>query len=155
MTTMTTEAETYSGAQLRTALATTEQRIYEAAGDPGVDDVFYPMRDSLVIDGAASYTSGEFSAMLNAAADGVTDFDYEDSDVIWTQDVANLTVNVAGYLLEHPGAELDEIIPASYAIDFSEDDLDFDDLPEDAEIPAKGSPAWNAALTEKVCGWVA
>jgi hypothetical protein len=149
-----TEPTTYTGAQLMTALDTTEQRIYQAAGDNGVDDVFYDIKAKLPIFPERSYTRDEFTAMLNAAADEVTDFDYEDSHVIWTQDVANLTVNCAGYLADHPGAELDDVIAASYADDFGEDDLDFDDLPEDAEIPAKGSPAWNAALTEKVCGWV-
>jgi hypothetical protein len=148
------DAKTYTGAQLSAALNTTEQRIREAAGHPGVADVFRPLRREICIDSAGTYTTADFCAMLNAAADSVLDFDYEDSFVIWTQDVANLAVNSAGYLLEHPAAQLDEIIPAQYADDFSQDGLDFEDLPEGAQTPAKGSPEWNAALTATVCGWV-
>lgn len=144
--------QTYTGAQLTAALDTTKRHVCQAAGDPGVDDVFAVIRDALpAIDPAGLYTVADFAAMLNAAADELHTDDYENDDTIWADDVANLAVNCAGYLLEHPGAELAEIIPAQY----TDVDPDFDDLPEGAQAPERGSGAWNDAVTGKVMGWVA
>jgi hypothetical protein len=147
---------TYTGTQLRTALATTEQRIHQAAGDDGVDDVFSPVRDCLVIDGNAAYTREDFSAMLNEQADIIADaHDGESSETIWEDTVANLVVNAASYLLEHPGAELDEIITHAWAdldgdIDWPEE---YDSTPDD-QLPAKGTPEHDAAIVATVLGWV-
>lgn len=157
MNTMSTDATAaFTGNALMAALNTTEQRIYQAAGDPGVDDVFQPFRDELAIHPDHSYTAEDFSAMLNAAADGLETEGYENSGTIWTDTVANLAVNCAGYLLEHPDAELDEVITHAWA------DLDsdiswpeqYDHVPED-QLPAKGTPGHDAAIVATVLGWVA
>jgi hypothetical protein len=152
---MTATGFTYD--EVKEALATTEQRIHQASGDDGVDDVFFPIRERVLSGLAAAAQSGpRFSrdiieGLLNAAADAVSEADYEDSEVIWTQDVANLTVNCAAWLLDHPGADLDEIIPAQY----TDVEPDFCDLPEEAPEPEQGSPEWNAGVTTAVLGWVA
>jgi hypothetical protein len=149
---------TYTGAQLIAALNTTMQRVYEAAGDPGVDDVFYPFQDEvrLGIDPAASYTTDDFSAVLNRVADMWADaHDGESSNTIWQDTVVNLIVNIAGHLLEHPDASLDEIIAHAWA---DLDDINwpeqYDDVPSDDQLPAKGTPEHNAAIVATVIGWV-
>jgi hypothetical protein len=154
--TSTDSTTAYTGAQLMAALATTEQRIYTAAGDNGVDDVFLPFKALLPVLPERQYTAEDFSAMLNAAADGLETEGCEDSDTIWTDTVANLVVNIAGYLLGHPDAELDEIIAYAWA-DLG-DDIDwpeqYDDTPDD-QLPAKGTPAHTEAIVATVLGWVA
>jgi hypothetical protein len=156
MTAMNENTAIYAAAQLNEALDTTEQHIYAAAGDDGVDDVFVPFRTGLSIDAGRSYTAGDFSAMLNAVANEWNGEDtYEDSDTIWEDTVVNLLVNCAGYLLEHPGASLEEVIAHAWA------DLDgdinwpeqYDGTPED-ELPAKGTPERNEAIVNTVLGWV-
>jgi hypothetical protein len=98
------------------------------------------------------FTLGEVKDVLNQAANLVADVHdgYESSDTIAQDDAVNLAVNAAGYLLDHPNADLDEIIPACYAnvVDI-EDDLD-----EDEEVPERGSQRRNELVTAKVKRWL-
>jgi hypothetical protein len=96
----------------------------------------------------------QVTTALNTAADLVRKLmvpdDYEYSDTIRLDDTLNLLVNAAGYLLEHPGASLNEIIVKCYGVNVEP----FYGMPEDRK-PAKGSPEWNAAVIEEVKGWLA
>jgi hypothetical protein len=96
----------------------------------------------------------QVTTALNTAADLVRKLmlpdDYENSDTIRLDDTLNLLVNTAGYLLEHPGASLDEVIAKSYGA-YAEP---FYGMPEDRK-PAKGSPEWDAAVIGEVKGWLA
>jgi hypothetical protein len=105
--------------------------------------------------GERTYTREEISAAFNAGANLAQEHEYEDTDTIRMDDAVNLAVNAGLYLLDHPGATLDEIIPASYA----EVELDMDDFedfdPNNEPTPVMGTPRWNAALVRKVKGWLA
>ncbi len=102
----------------------------------------------------AEFTFADVSAALNQAADVLTDHSYETSDTIWTDDVINLAVNAVGHVLEHPGASLYDVIIAAHADTELAVDA-WDDLPEGAPEPAKGSPEYNEALYKTVTGWIA
>ncbi len=72
---------------------------------------------------STTYTREQVSAALNAAANLLDDqAGYESSETIRDQDRANLLVNAAGHLLDHPGASLDDVILANYKLDLGEDD---------------------------------
>lgn len=79
----------------------------------------------------------------------------ETSETIWTDSVLDLAVNAAGYQLAHPGADLEDAIAAAWAdlgagISWPEE---YDGTPED-ELPAKGTPEYNAAVVSTVLGWI-
>ena len=98
----------------------------------------------------------QVNTALNAAADIVRKLmipdDHEDSDTIALDDTLNLMVNTAGYLLEHPGASLDEVIAKCYGDSVTP--VVFYGMPEDRK-PARGSPEWDAAVIDEVKGWLA
>lgn len=94
---------------------------------------------------------------LNTAADLVREMmtpdGHEDSDTVLLDDTLNLLVNTAGYLLDHPGARLDEVIVQCYGggdVALTA----FYGMPEDRK-PARGSPEWDAAVIREVRGWLA
>jgi hypothetical protein len=99
---------------------------------------------------AGLYTRAQVTGALNTSADLIGEFlnpeDIESSDTIVDTSILDLAVNTSGYLLDHPGAGLDEVIAASY----TDVDPDFGDLEED---PERGSAAWNAAVVRTVRGW--
>jgi hypothetical protein len=98
------------------------------------------------------FTYGTVSGALNDAANDASEVvDYENEDTIRADSARDLAVNAALYLLDHPGADLYDVIVAQYA----EADVDFDDLDEGQPEPAKGSEAWNEALYQTVTGWIA
>jgi hypothetical protein len=101
-------------------------------------------------DGPGHYTREQVSAAVNGAADLLPEHDYEDTGTIAQDDAVNLVVNAALYLLDHPGASVDEVIAAQYAsVEIYDEDLD------DGEgIPEKGSPRWNELVTAKVLRWL-
>jgi hypothetical protein len=99
-------------------------------------------------------TPADVGAVLNRVAGELTDHSYETSDTIWTDDVINLAVNAVGHVLEHPGASLYDVIIAAHADTELAVDA-WDDLPEGAPEPAKGSPEYNEALYKTVTGWIA
>jgi hypothetical protein len=144
----------YTLAQVQAALTRAGNLAWQLTGDDGYADVIEPFRRQVVLrKAAAPYTIQEISAVLNAAADRLSDADYENSDTIYKQDACNLMVNVTGWLLEHPDAgmnALEEAIADSYA----DIEPDFSELPDGAEEPAKGSPEWDAAVMETVAGWL-
>lgn len=153
---MNDNGTTYSGDQLMAALRTTEQHIYQAAGDNGVDGPYHDLIGVMpFILPAKTYTLAEFSTMLNDAANELDDeADGENSETIWKQDVRNIAVNCAGYLLEHPDASLDEVIAHAWAdLDYVEWPEEYDNTPED-QLPAEGTPERNAAIVTTVLGWV-
>jgi hypothetical protein len=67
----------------------------------------YPKYASQVITDALNETANELDPMQAAGT-------YENSGTIWAQDVLNLTVNAVGHVLDHPAADLREVIEASY-----------------------------------------
>jgi hypothetical protein len=100
------------------------------------------------------FTREEVTSALNDAADELDPMEgpdaYENSDTIRTQDVLNLAVNAVGHVLDHPGADLFEVIAAEHA----NTDLAIDaeeDLPDGA-VP--GDEDWNEALYKTVTGWI-
>jgi hypothetical protein len=138
---------TYTREQVMTAIQETENRM-AFTDSVDLDKMMAEVRESLTGD---QFTFEQVLGVLNAAADdngGDSDrWEYETSDTIWVQDTVNLAVNTASYLLDHPGAGFDEIIPAQY--EFTEPDFyDYDVVPE------KGSPEWNEAVARTVLGWV-
>jgi hypothetical protein len=99
----------------------------------------------------------QVTTALNTAADLVRAVmvpdDHEDSDTVLLDDTLNLLVNTAGYLLDHPGASLDEVIVQCYGggdVALTA----FYGMPEDRK-PARGSAEWDAAVIEEVRGWLA
>ena len=102
------------------------------------------------------YTRSQVEDALDRAAELVanTHDGYETSDTLLQDDAVNLVVNTAGYLLDHPGAGLDEVIPVCYD-DVTLGRSDFEDLTTDEREPERGTPAWNEALVDKVLGWLA
>lgn len=143
---------TYTRKQVETAFQTATDLVDQLA-DAGVVD---KMTDNALsrLGAGPDYTRDEVVAALNAAADQTAEDSnpegWETSDTIWTDDVLNLAVNAAGYLLDHPGAGLDEIIPAQY----TDVEPDLGELPEGTREPVKGSPDWDAAVVSTVCGWI-
>lgn len=109
------------------------------------------------------YTRSEVLNAISTGANLTQEHEYENTDTILTDDTINLAANAAIYLLDHPGARLDEIIIASYSdIELDADDFEDRELgigesgtSDDLTLPAKGSPAWNAALVRKVLGRLA
>lgn len=105
-----------------------------------------------------TFTRDEVRDVLNRAVDLVLVLVVLDSNTIKTNDVVNLIINAAGYLLSHPSASLDEVILDCYAnvklegYDFRSTELTWKDGA--FALPEKGSPEWNAALVRKVLGWV-
>ena len=110
----------------------------------------------LVLPSERRFTQAEVKDVLNRAANLVADVhdSHESTYTIVQDDAVNLTVNAAGYLLDHPNADLDEIIPACYT-DVEIEDYELDELDEDEEVPEKGSQRWNELVTAKVKGWLA
>jgi hypothetical protein len=106
----------------------------------------------LVLPTERRFALSEVKSVLNRAANLVADVHdgHESSTTIAQDDAVNLTVNAVGYLLEHPDATLDEIIPASYA-DVEVQDWELD---EGEAVPEKGCPRWNQLVTAKVKGWL-
>jgi hypothetical protein len=78
-----------------------------------------------------AYTREQVVAAINDAAN-VTgklmhgEEDGESSKTIAADDAMNMVVNVAGYLLDHPGADLDEIILSEYGDARDENETDAD-----------------------------
>ncbi len=112
------------------------------------------------------YTRSEVNAALNNAANLIQDTHRsENENTVMADDAVNLTVNATGYLLDHPDAGLDEVIPACYTdieldgYDFTTAELDTCDYAsndsDELVLPEKGSPIWNDALVRKVTGWLA
>jgi hypothetical protein len=98
------------------------------------------------------YTRGEVTAALNRASDLVQEpIDWEDHGTVLLDTGLNLAANATEYLLDHPGATLDEIIPACY----SDVEIWKDEMDEGETVPEKGSKRWNELLTAKVKGWLA
>lgn len=96
------------------------------------------------------YTRQQVSDAVNGAADLLPEHEYECEASIAQDDTANFIVNAALYLLDHPGADADEVIAAQYTdIVIREDDMD-----EGEEVPEKGSPRWNELVAERVRGWL-
>jgi hypothetical protein len=101
--------------------------------------------------GDGPFTREQVTGALNRVANKLDDaVSYESSEIIWEQDVRNLAVNTAGYVLDHPDATLAEAIATGYR----EIDLDFGNLPEDATEPEPGTPEHDAAIVATVLGWV-
>jgi hypothetical protein len=101
-----------------------------------------------------SFTRGQFTQALNDAASRIEQEENPDggesSDTIWTQDVLNLAVCATEHILDHPGADLRDVIEVAH----KDTDLSAsaeDDLPEGT---VKGSEAWNDALYKTVTGWI-
>lgn len=101
------------------------------------------------------YTRTEVEEALNQAANLVQDENggYEDSTSLAVDSAADLVVNVAGHLLDHPGATLEDAIAACYQ-DVTLEAADFEDLVTGERVPVKGTSGWNEALVEKVLGWL-
>lgn len=103
----------------------------------------------------APFTREQVNAMLNAAADLVATAlnpeQTESGQTIWTADVLNLAVNVTGYLLDSPEGSLDAAIVASH----TDTAPTFYELAEGTPEPARGTPAFDAALVRTVLGWIA
>lgn len=101
------------------------------------------------------YTRAQVEAALNQAANLVQDENdgYEDSTTLAVDSAVNLVANVAGYLLGHPAAGLEDAIAACYQ-DVELDDGDFGNEGLDDPLPKRGSQAWNEALVDKVLGWI-
>lgn len=148
---MSTATTTYSRAQVTTALGTAHGLLDEITDTSIVGYLVTGLWRRL---GPGPFTLGQVQAALGTEANELDPQGkpggYETSGTIWAQDVLNLAVNATAYLLDHPDADLGEIIPAQYA----DVTPDFDDLPDGAADPEKGSPAWNAAVTSTVLGWV-
>lgn len=103
------------------------------------------------------YDRKRVEAALSTAADAVRELlnpeDTENSDTIMADDTLNLMVNAAVYLLDHPDADIDDVIAAQYT-DVTLDDYDFEGIvPEGTPVPEKGSQEWNKAVARKVRGW--
>jgi hypothetical protein len=100
------------------------------------------------------YTRQEVMDLFNKGVNtalGLID-GYEDAGTILANDVVNMAVNAISYLLDHPGADADEIIAAQYTdVSLTTDDFGLEGL--DDPLPEKGSPEWNAAVVSKVRGW--
>ena len=101
------------------------------------------------------YTREEVLDVINAGANfaqAMHDSAGETDETIYADDMVNLAVNAAVYLLDHPGADTDEIIAAQYQdIDLYPEDFGLDD--DSAPLPEKGSPEWNEAVVLKVRSW--
>lgn len=91
-------------------------------------------------------TPADVGAVLNRVAGELTEFDCETSDTIWITDVINLAVNAIGYVLEHPAADLYDVIIDAHA------GTEPNHPPEGS---VKGDTAWNDALYATVTGWIA
>jgi hypothetical protein len=102
------------------------------------------------------YTREEVLDVINAGANfaqAMHDDASETDETIYADDMVNLAANAAEYLLDHPDADLNEIIAAQYqdVTLYPEDfGLDRDDS---APLPEKGSPEWNEAVVLKVRSW--
>lgn len=98
------------------------------------------------------FTYDTISGVLNGAANDASEaVDYESEDTIRADSARDLAVNAALYLLDHPDADLHDVIAAQY----TEIDVYFDALDEGQPEPPKGSDDWNEALYQTVTGWIA
>lgn len=101
------------------------------------------------------FTYDTISGVLNGAANDASEEDTsaygENEDTIRAASGRDLAVNAALYLLDHPDADLYDVITTQYA----EVDVYFDDLEEGQPEPPKGSEDWNEALYQTVTGWIA
>ncbi len=100
--------------------------------------------------GSPLFTREQVSKALNDAANMLSGHDYESSLTIATDDAVNLMVNTAGYLLDHPGASLDDAIAAQYA----GIEIDTWMLDEGEDLPEPGSERYRQLIVAKVKGWV-
>lgn len=101
-------------------------------------------------DGPGHYTREEVSAAVNGAADMLPEHEYETEETIAQDDTANFVVSAAMYLLDHPNADVNEVIAAEY----TDVVIDEDDVDEGEEVPEQGSPRWNELVVARVLGWV-
>ena len=133
-------------AQLISALRfpTIAGSIMRSLGNAGftVEDALSP--------GGRTYSLEDVSRALNAAADELSEHEYESEATIAQDDAVNLLVSAALHLLEHPGDGLDDVIIAQYA------DVEIGDweLQDGEEMPERGSERWNELLVAKVRGWI-
>lgn len=97
------------------------------------------------------YTHAEVIAALNSAASMLPEHEGESEDTIRQDDIVNLLVNTAGYLLGHPDASLQEAIVAQY----TDVEIDKYDLDEGESMPERGSARWNELVVARVLGWIA
>lgn len=113
--------DTYTREQLDAALCRAHVLVSAVAWSPGLDVLLDTAWETLV-DESGPVTREQVTTALNSAANAAApDEDQaETAGTVWQQDVLNLAINAAGYLLDHPDADLDEIIPASYAGDLGE-----------------------------------
>lgn len=129
----------------------------------GTDPVTAMIVNKLYGDGEPAgrlYTRQEILDAIGTAANMATQaHEYESSETIAADDAVNLTVNATGYLLDHPGASLEEIIVTCYGdVELNEDDFEDSELVHQVtgfSMPEKGTPAWNAALVRAVKRWLA
>jgi hypothetical protein len=128
-----------------------EMTVQEAAGfiTLQLDAAGYAVVD-VSPSGPGHYTRDQVSAAVNGGADLLPDHEYENEDTIAQDDVVNLVVNAALYLLDHPGADVNEVIAAQY----TDVEVDDSDLDEGEGLPDKGSPRWNELVTTRVLGWL-
>ena len=145
---------TYTRAQAAAALETAHNMLDNIAD---ADVVGYLAADTIRSIGPEPFTHERFSLAVNRAAsqlDVLQQGGYENSSSLFRQNMLNLGVNVASYLLDHPGGTLDEAIADSWA---DLDELSFtelDKLPEGAPEPAKGTPERAAIIVATVLEWV-
>lgn len=142
----------YTRAQVTTALGTAHGLLDAVTSTGPVDLLTVRTWQRL---GTGPFTREEISGALNYVANALDDAAaYETSSTIWAQDVRNLAVNTALYLLDHPQGSLAEAIADGWA---DLDDLSYtvlDALPEGAPEPAKGTPERDAAIVTTVLEWI-
>jgi hypothetical protein len=125
--------------------------ISEDGGDAADDMITNALSRLASIKPVAWVTYDAVSSALNDAANEASEaMDYENSDTIRDDSARDLAVNAALYLLDHPDADLYDVIVTQYK------DVEpcFDNLDEDQPDPPRGSKAWNDALVKTVTEWV-
>jgi hypothetical protein len=123
--------------------------------DNGTYDPDAPLQERTgLIPTTRLYTREEVLDVLNAGANIAQGMHTEETDeTVYADDMVNLAVNAAEYLLDHPDADTDEVIAAQYTdvTLYTEDfGLGRDDT---APLPEKGSPEWDEAVVLKVRSW--
>ena len=150
-----TEPAAYTRKQIRTALLRGTDLVDDIANASALLGKLERTTTRLLGSGK-SFTYAEVSDALNKAADklDVLQHDgWETGDTLWAQNVLNLAVNAVGHLLDHPDADLRDVIAEAH----KDTELDvgaFDDLDENTPEPEPGSKAWNDALYKTVTGWI-
>lgn len=115
-----------------------------------LEDAGYVIADARP-DGPGHYTREQVSDAVNGAASLLPDHGYESEETIARDDAVNFVVNAALHLLDHPGADENEVIAAQYTdVEIGKDDLD-----EGEEVPERGSARWNELVVARVLGWLA